>query len=39
MTKGPELTDFERGFIIGASSCGVTEEAIEVVRAYCHCQI
>jgi len=28
MTKGSELTDFERGFIIGASSFGVTEEAI-----------
>jgi len=28
MTKGTELTDFERGFIIGASSFGVTEDEI-----------
>ena len=28
MTKGTELTDFEHGFIIGASSFGVTEDEI-----------
>ncbi|CAG8648313.1 11426_t:CDS:2 [Paraglomus brasilianum] len=28
MTKGTELTDFERGFIISASSFGVTKEEV-----------